>query len=245
MQKSKIELFSETLSVSVADQGSGRAFLLLHGGMGPQSMTGLAETLAKTARVIAPTHPGFNGQNRPNWFARIDDMALAYLALIERLNLTIASEMALRHSPRIAGIILLNAVGIDTGSTSCIIVDPMAVPPAERAALAFYSPKDFAIIPSSPEAIATMVNNQNTLRVYAGNPFKHDPTLRSRLADMVVPAMVAWGESDGIVDQQYGRLFASSIPNARFELVRKAGHFPQIEQRDEVVQLITEFTSGL
>jgi hypothetical protein len=33
-------------------------------------------------------HPGFDGELRPDSFARIDDLVLAYLALIERLNLT-------------------------------------------------------------------------------------------------------------------------------------------------------------
>ena len=57
--------------------------------------------------------------------------------------------------------------------------------------------------------------------------------------------MVAWGESDRIVDADYGRRFASSIPGARFELIREAAHFPHIEQLDEVMRLIGSFASEL
>ena len=257
VQKQKIALFSETLSLAVADQGEGRAFLILHGGAGPGSMAGLAAALARSARVVAPTHPGFDGEPRPEKFARVDDLVLAYLALIERLDLSnvvvignsfggwLAAEMALRHSPRIGGIVLLNAVGIDTGSPEREIADPMKLAPPERSAMAFHNPQKFAIAPSSPEAFAVMAENQRSLRIYAGEPFMRDPTLRSRLAAMPIPALVAWGESDRIVDADYGRLFAASMPRARFELVSEAAHFPQIERLDEVVRLIGEFAAGL
>jgi pimeloyl-ACP methyl ester carboxylesterase len=257
LQKQKIELFSETLPLAFTNQGQGRAFLILHGGAGPASMSGLADVLAQDAHAIVPTHPGFDGEPRPDWFARIDDLVLAYLALIDHLSLSnvvvvgnsvggwIAAEMALRKSPRLAGIVLLNAVGIDTGSVERPIADPMKLAPAERSALAFHDPKRFAVAPSSPEAAAAMAANQQTLRVYAGDPFMHDPSLRMRLAHISIPALVAWGESDHIVDVAYGQRYASSIPGARFELVSEAGHFPQIERRDVVVQLIHNFITQL
>ena len=216
MQKQKVELFSETLRLALTNGGAGRPFLVLHGGAGSASVSGLADALSKNARAVIPTHPGFDGEPRPDSFARVNDLVLAYLALIEKLNLSnvivignsvggwIAAEMALRKSPRLAGIVLLNAVGIDTGSSERTIVDPMKLSPAERSALAFHDPKRFAVAPSSPEAAAVMANNQRTLRVYAGEPFMHDPALRPRLAQMSIPALVAWGESDRIVDTEYG-----------------------------------------
>ena len=252
-----IELFAETLSLAITDDGEGRAFLLLHGGAGPASMAGLAAALSPNARVVMPTFPGFNGEPRPDRFTRIDDLATAFLALIERLELSnvvvvgnsaggwIAAEMALRQSPRIAGIVLMNAAGIDADPTQRPIADPTTMTPAERSALAFHNPQRFAIAPPSPEAAAMLGRNQQALRVYAGEPFMHDPTLRSRLARMSIPTMLLWGESDRIVDLDYGRRFAGSIPGARFEPVSEAGHFPQIERLDEVLRLIGDFTDRL
>jgi pimeloyl-ACP methyl ester carboxylesterase len=57
--------------------------------------------------------------------------------------------------------------------------------------------------------------------------------------------MLIWGESDGIIDMDYGHRFANSIPGARFEPVSEAGHFPQIERLDEVLRLIGDFTAQL
>ncbi len=156
----------------------------------------------------------------------------------------IAAELALRQSPRIAGIVLLNAVGIDTGSPDKKIVDPMAIPPAERSALSFHDPERFAVVPSGPH-LAVMAENQRSLRVYAGEPFMHDPALRGRLAGISTPALVVWGESDRIVDAAYGRRWAESIPGARFELVPRAGHFPQIEQPEAVLRLLADFAGRL
>ncbi|WP_230474879.1 alpha/beta fold hydrolase [Dyella monticola] len=246
-------LFAETLELSFFDHGSGRPYLLLHGGAGPQSMNGLAAALQTSHRSIAPTHPGFDGKPRPDWFGRINDLALAYLALLERLALQdvvivgnsiggwIAAEMALRNSPRIAGIVLLNACGIDTGSSAKQIVDPMKLSPADRAALAFHDPARYAIAPTSPAALAQMAENQGTLRVYSGEHFMHDPSLYGRLSRMPVPSLVAWGESDGIVDVAYGQRFAGAMPYSRLELVPQAGHFPHIEQLGKVVALIEAF----
>jgi len=157
----------------------------------------------------------------------------------------IAAEMALRLSPRIAGAVLINSVGIDAAKPELSIVDPTAVPPEERSALAFHDPQKFAFAASTPEAAAAMVDNQKALRTYAGEPFMHEPTLRSRLAKMPIPTLVIWGESDRIVRPDYGRLLASSIPQSRYAPVAAAGHFPQIEQLEEVERLISGFVDGL
>ena len=257
MSKQQLSLLAGTVPVTLSDQGQGRPFLILHGGAGAGSMSGLAQALSKNGRAIVPTHPGFDGEPRPQGFASINDLALAYLALIERLDLTdvvlvgnsaggwIAAEMALRHPPRIAGLVLLNAVGIDPDPAGRAIVDPTAVPPAERSALAFHDPQRYALAPSGPDAIATMVENQKTLRLYSGEHFMVEPTLRSRLARMTVPTIVAWGESDRIVDVDYGRRYAQSIAGADFERIAEAGHFPHIEKLDEVVRLVGNFAGRL
>jgi pimeloyl-ACP methyl ester carboxylesterase len=57
----------DPVEVTVTSYGSGQPFLLLHGGAGPQSVTGFAELLAAAhdAHVLVPVHPGFGGTPRP------------------------------------------------------------------------------------------------------------------------------------------------------------------------------------
>jgi pimeloyl-ACP methyl ester carboxylesterase len=219
-------------------------------------VSGLAGAISGNGRAIVPTHPGFAGQPQPEWFHRVDDLALAYLALLERVNARdvvlvgnsfggwIAAEMALRNSPRVAGLVLLCAAGIDTGPAGRPIVNPMTLSPADRAAFAFHNPKQFAVVPATEEGLAMMAANQRAMLSYSGEAFMHDPALRERLAAIAIPSMVIWGESDRIVDVEYGRRYADSIPGARFELIAEAGHFPHIEKLERVLSLIGDLPGG-
>jgi pimeloyl-ACP methyl ester carboxylesterase len=123
------------------------------------------------------------------------------------------------------------------------IADPTKVPPAERTALSFHDPRKGFGVPNEAQ-LAMMAENQKTLRVYAGASL-FSQTLRAEVAALRAPTLVAWGESDKIVDVAYGKLWVESIPGARFHAVPEAGHFPQIEQPDEVAALITGFAAQL
>jgi pimeloyl-ACP methyl ester carboxylesterase len=240
------------VSIHVEEQGEGRPILLLHGGAGPKSMAGFAALLANRAHVIVPTHPGFMRTPRPDWFNSISDLALAYADLLEALDLKdvlvigqsmggwIASELATRQSARIGGIVLVNAVGVFVEGHD--IADPFKLSPAELSALAFHDPSRFAIDPSKlgPEDLANMGANRAALGVYS-TPQMFDPKLLRRLRRVSVPAMVVWGESDRVVDMDYGRAFAAAIPNARFEPIAKSAHFPQLEQPEALLALVENF----
>src|SRR5580700_4269958 len=104
------------VQVEVTEYGTGQPFLLLHGGAGPQSVTGFAEMLAAAgSRVIVPVHPGFGGTARPDYLHSMRGLALVYAGLLDELGLGdvtvignsiggwIAAEMALQASPRVSG----------------------------------------------------------------------------------------------------------------------------------------------
>jgi pimeloyl-ACP methyl ester carboxylesterase len=65
-----------------------------------------------------------------------------------------------------------------------------------------------------------------------------DPALLGRLGSIDVPALVLWGEADRIVDVDYGRAFAAAIPGARFEVLERAGHVPQMEAPERLVEAL-------
>ncbi len=75
-----------------------------------------------------------------------------------------------------------------------------------------------------------------------------DPGLAGRLGTLEIPTLVLWGESDGIVDLDYGRAYADAIPMARFQVLPATGHSPQLETPDQVIDAIwdsadTDFTA--
>jgi pimeloyl-ACP methyl ester carboxylesterase len=250
------------LTITVEEQGdaaasAGTGVLLLHGGAGPRSMTGLAVALSQDAYVITPTHPGFDGRPRPDWVDSIADLAVAYLDLLDALDLHkvlvigssvggwIAAEMALRDTRgRIGGLTLLNAVGIKP-EAPLEIAELAKVGPVEFGRMAFHNPE---LRPNpaalSEEQRAAIAANQRTLAVYSGDPYAHDPKLIRRLHRVTVPVLVAWGEHDGVAPLEYGRAFANAFPRARFEPISAAAHFPHIEQAGQTLGVIEDFVNS-
>ncbi|MDX6314656.1 MAG: hypothetical protein QOF44_4120, partial [Streptomyces sp.] len=234
--------------------GAGTGVLVLHGGAGPRSVAGFAAAMSEHAYVIVPTHPGFDGTPRPESTDSVADLAVAYLDLIDELNLHavmvagssvggwIASEMGLRDNRgRISALVLLGATGIKP-EPPLEIADPAKLGPVKTGELAFHKP-ELRLNPAalSEQQRAAMAANQRTLAVYAGDPYCHDPKLRGRLHRVTVPVLVLAGEQDGIVPLEYERALADSFPRATFRSIPEAGHFPHIEQPGSVFGAIGDF----
>src|SRR5256712_20485 len=251
------EPFADGLAGRLAEGGSGPPMLVLHGGGGPQSVAGFTEALSLHAHVLSPIHPGFAGEPRPEWFDSIDDLALTYLDLLERLNLHeamvigfsiggwIASELAVRDTTRLSSIVLVDAVGIQVEGHE--IADVFSLAPDELSALSYHNPAAFRIDPAtlSPEQVAAIAATFQTLAVYGREQGMADRKLRRRLARVTIPALVVWGESDRVVDPDYGRAYAQALGNARFTLIPEAGHLPQIEQPVRLLNVILEFADSI
>jgi len=243
--------------VALTDRGDGRPFFLLHGGGGPQTVSRFADLLAteRHARVIAPTHPGFAGTPRPESLNTVRALAALYIGLMADLDLRnvtvvgnsiggwIAAEMALLDTTRLGGLVLVDAVGIDVPGHP--IADFFSLTPRQVAEFSYHDPDRFGIDPAtlSREARQTMAGNRATLTIYAGSSM-YDASLAGRLAKVTTATLVVWGDSDRIVDADYGRAFAGAIPGARFQLLRGTGHLPQIETPDLLVASVWSFSGG-
>lgn len=225
----------------IDDAGQGPAFLLLHGGAGPDSVRPFAARLAATggARVIVPTHPGFSGTASQDDLRTPADLADRYAALLDELDLVevtlvgfslggwIVAELALRRPSRVAQAVIVDGVGLEVEGHE--VADVSALAPAEIAALSWHDPSRAP----DPSALSDVQRSQvraNIAAVVAYGGRMVDPDLRARLAQAEVPVLVLWGESDGIVDPHYGQAYADAFPDARFELIPEAGHVPQLEQ---------------
>jgi len=100
--------------------------------------------------VLVPTHPGFGGTARPAGLASTRDLAAAYVALLDELELTdvtvignsfggwVAVEMALLDSPRVSGAVIVDGIGIEVDDHPMTKVGGLA--PAELAKLSFHDP---------------------------------------------------------------------------------------------------------
>jgi pimeloyl-ACP methyl ester carboxylesterase len=229
---------------TVEDRDRTRPFLLLHGGGGPATMSAFAALLAERGhcRVLLPTHPGFAGTPRPERLTSTRDLAAAYVALLDELDLSdvtlignsfggwLAAEIALLGSPRVSGAVLVDAVGLQVDGHA--ITDVRGLTPPELRQLSFHDPSKAPQPPAG--AGAGPGPDVRALLAYTG-PTMSDPSLAKRLGELRLPVHVVWGESDGIVDVEYGRAFADAIAQSVFTVLPRTGHLPQVETPEELL----------
>ncbi|MBP2328252.1 pimeloyl-ACP methyl ester carboxylesterase [Kibdelosporangium banguiense] len=250
--------FEETgpVDVTFTTHGSGRPLVLLHGGAGPQSVAGFAERLAASGdfQVLVPIHPGFEGTPRPDTLTTISGLARLYVALLDELDLAgvtvvgnsiggwIAAEIALLDAARVAGVVLLDAVGLDLPQAP--IADFFSLTMDQVVDLSYANPDAFRFDPAKlpPARQVAMAGNRETLRVYGGTTMA-DPTLLGRLPAASTPVLVVWGAADGIVRPEHGTAYVDALPDARFVLIADAGHLPQLETPEMVRDLVVEFAA--
>jgi len=239
--------------IEVTGHGAGRPFLLLHGGAGPQSVTGFGEMLAAAgSRVIIPVHPGFAGTARPDYLHSMRGLALAYTALLDELDLAgvtvignsiggwIAAEMAVHASPRVSGVVLVDAGGLEVAEHPG--ADFFSLTMDQVTDMAYYEPEkfrvDFAALPD--QAKAATAGNQAALRAYTADGLT-DPSLAGQLGSVRVPVLVVWGAADRIYPPEHGEAFATAIPGARLLVLDKAGHLPQLETPSDLLAAVLDF----
>lgn len=239
------------------ERGDGRAVVILHGGAGPASVTGFADLLAEATgtRVVVPTHPGFGGTPRPEALRSIGSLAEVYEGLLDALDLVdvsvignsmggwIAAELALRRPARLGRLALVDAVGIEVAGHPA--ADFFSLTPAQVSEHSWFDPSkapslDPAALP--PAAREIFAGNRAALALYGGG--MSDSALLGRLAAIDVPALVLWGEADRIVDADYGRAFAAAIPDARFALLPRTGHVPQMETPELLLEALAQFVGN-
>jgi pimeloyl-ACP methyl ester carboxylesterase len=246
------------LRVEMTERGSGPPLLFLHAenGIGP-AMAAIDE-LAKKARVLAPTHPGFGRSEVRRGMNTVDDLSYFYLDLIEQLDLRdltvvgvsfgawIATEIAVKSTARLSRLVLANAVGIKVGDRETRdIADIFALTDQEFLETVYCDPnvgkRDYKALPEA-EAVAAARAREATAR-YAWNPFFHNPKLKSRLHRIRIPTLFLWGTHDRMVSEAYGRAYAGLIAGARFEPIERAGHFPHQEQPKAFAEKVLAFVS--
>jgi pimeloyl-ACP methyl ester carboxylesterase len=65
--------------------------------------------------------------------------------------------------------------------------------------------------------------------------------VRAKLDHVHHPALAVWGARDTLVPVEDGRLLTRALPNARFEVIRGAGHNPMWDRPLEFNRLALEF----
>jgi len=82
-----------------------------------------------------------------------------------------------------------------------------------------------------------------TIRAVVG-PEGQRLSAREILPQIAVPTLVVWGKRDRMIPISHALEAVELIPNARLEVLEKAGHFPHLDEPERFAELIREFTGG-
>ena len=247
------------LSLEWHEAGEGAPVLYLHGGQGVFPDDAFVAELAKSHRVIVPSHPGFGNSALPDWLDCVADIAHVHFSLLDHLGLDkvsvvgsslggwIAAEMATMAPERFARIVLAAPIGIKVGPVDRLEVpDIFAMPATKITEIFYHDAEKFAFDPAahSDEKLAAIVRNRESMTLLTWEPYMHNPKLRHRLHRLSAPTLLLRGASDGFVSADYVNSYAGLIANASVETVEGVGHHFAEERPDLFAERVGAFLAA-
>jgi pimeloyl-ACP methyl ester carboxylesterase len=236
--------------------GAGDAVLVLHHEIGSPERLPFYDALARRFTVYLPSHPGYDGSERPAWMRNVRDVAVTYQALIAAQGLSrvsvvglgfggwIAAEMASMSPRALHRLVLVGAMGIKPAQGE--ILDEAIVSYIDYVRAGFENQEIFDQVfgaePPTPLLEQWDLNREMTFRI-AWKPYMYNPTLPHLLSGVQTPALVVWGRGDRIVPLECGEAYSRALPQSRLAVIEGAGHFIDMEQPEALAKLVTEFAA--
>lgn len=256
------------------DPDAGLTFILLHGfGASLFSWQELMPKLAEYGQVVAFDRPAFGLTERPvagswqgiNPYSPQAQMALT-VGLMDALDIdrailvgnsaggTIATQTAVDHPDRVAGLVLVNAAVFQGGGVPAWIRPLLHTPQMNRLGPLFM--RQIAEEPglsfirgawSDPEQLseATIAGYRRPLQVHDWDralweltKASRRPSLNRTLPDLLTPTLVIAGQDDQIVPINLSERLAGELPDGTLITLEQCGHVPQEECPDAVLEAI-------
>lgn len=251
----------------VVDQGIGPTILLVHGFPLDHSMwvEQIAE-FSRDYRVIAPDLRGFGGTDGALYSVSMEQFADDLADLLDALKVEgsvtfcglsmggyIGWQFALRHPKRLARLIQCDTRAAadtpDVAANRLKMADIALRDGPEPVAWAMM-PKLFAAPtverrPDLVESVRRVVLASSPVAIAAGyRGMATRPDVTALLRTFRIPTLLVVGEHDAITPATEMKTVAEAIPNAKFAMIREAGHMAPLEKPIEVNAAIRQFLVG-
>lgn len=243
-------------SVRLRTAGRGAPLLVLHHDIGTPEQLPFYEALAARFTLLLPTHPGYDGSERPAFMRSVRDVAVTYQALLAQRDLAdvalvglgfggwIAAEMATMAPRAFRRLVLVGPMGIKPADGE--IMDQALVSYIDYARAGFEDQGAFDRIfspdPPTPLLEQWDLNREMTFRI-AWKPYMYNPTLAPLLGGVLTESLIVWGRQDRIVPVGVAEQYARALPKSRVSIVDGAGHFLEMEQPEALAKLIVPFAA--
>lgn len=213
--------------------------------------------LAQDFTLYAPDHPGFGLSTAPDSFDSLEDFIIHYADLLDILGLKqvtlvghslggwLAAEFASFFPERVKNLVLISAGGLRVANAP--IVDVFALSPEQLAMVCFYDLSS-AMVLASQRDLSNMKKlmlqdyKERTMVAKIAWQLGYSPKLAGRLRRITAKTLVIWGKDDQLVPLAHAEAYCQAITGAKLALLNECGHMPPLEQVEQVVQLIKDFT---
>jgi pimeloyl-ACP methyl ester carboxylesterase len=248
-----MQVIVNALVVHYEQVGNGKTVLLLHGwGDSSAGLKDLQTSLAKHYQVIALDLPGFGGSQTPPIAWGLDEygqFVAAFLKKIGSQNLwavvghsnggAIAIRAVAKGWLQPERIVLLASAGIRgiykgrnrayrlVAQTGKVVVTPLPKAVKSRLRRRLYKTigSDMLVVEHLQETFKRIITDD----------------VRGDAANILVPTLLIYGESDEQTPLAYGQQYHELIANSTLEVLPKVGHFVHLERPAIVYNAITRF----
>lgn len=255
-----MQIIVENLLVNYEDQGTGKTILFLHGwGSNLKTFDFLASTLKTQNRVILLDFPGFGKSQTPKTPWNLEDYSRFVQNFLKKINLEstdllIAHSFGCRVAIKILGLnlmspkqtLLLGPAGI-RHSNSFKNLSLRLI--SQLGKIFFRLPLLSRYYAQARNQLYTNLNSTDYLnlknpvmRQIFQNTINED--LKYTASKIHTPVHFLMGEQDTTVPPKKELPLAKSTPNATFEILKNAGHYPHTDNPKHVLNLINTFLNA-
>ena len=231
------------LALRYREAGEGDPVVVLPHETGLPPRTPFHDALSLHNRVIAPTFPGFDGSQRPDWMRSVRDLAVCVGYFLDRLDLDgvtlvglgfggwVAAELATMRPSHVRRLALVGSFGLQPNEGE--ILDQFLLAHEDYVRRGFCDADAYGVVYDGAATVEQLlqwdINREMTARI-AWKPYMFSQTLPKLLAGVTAPTLVAWGQEDAVAPLECAEQFAAAIPNAQLQVFDAAGHFVELEQ---------------
>lgn len=260
------------MNVHYRDEGNPRDTLpivLLHGtGASLHTFDAWANALKEDSRVIRMDLPGFGLTGPfPDRKYSIDHYVTFMASFLAKrgvrqcvlagnsLGGQIAWNFALTHPEAVRKLVLIDAAGYPTKSTSVPIAFRIARIPGLSKILTFITPR--FVVESSVENVyadkrkisEALVDRYFELSLRQGNrqalvdrmQMPYDTSRVRKIPNIQQPTLILWGDGDGLIPLESAYRFQRDLPNDTLVVLNNSGHVPMEENPVESLKALMAF----
>jgi pimeloyl-ACP methyl ester carboxylesterase len=248
-----MQVVTNSLMTQYSRMGKGRVVVLLHGwGDTAAGLSALQKHLSQQYDVIAIDLPGFGGTQPPAEPWGLDEYVQFIKAFLVKLGVTEVYAL-LGHSN--GGAIAIRGVG--SGVLNCEKIVLLASAgirneyKGRNKALSILTKTGKLVTTPLPKSVKDKLRRKTYQAVgsdmlvaeHLQETFKRVVTddVRADAAQILVPALLIYGEQDQAAPVWYGEQFHELMNESTLEILPGAGHFVHLDRPADVQKAVTEF----